>query len=227
MTPPRALGRGARAFVDRDDAGRQIGEALAAVLSEQDRVGALVLGLPRGGVIVGAAAARVLRLPLDALPVRKVGLPRNPEVAIGAFAAGGEPVINDELVRAEELLPADLDVLVAASVEGVRADEARYRPGRSPIAAAGRLVILVDDGAATGATMRAAVVAMRLAEAREIVVALPVAPRETLAILEREADRVICLERPLRFRAVGWAYEQFAPPSPERVFRAAAGRVTR
>lgn len=220
MTPLRAP----RPFVDREDAGRQLGAALLATLSEAERATAVVLGLPRGGVIVAAATARELGLQLDALPVRKIGLPRNPEVAIGAFAAGGEPVLNDSVVQAEELRPADLDVLIAAAVEGVRADEARYRPGRQPIEVAGRLVVLVDDGAATGATMRAAVVSMRLAGAARVVVALPVAPRETLGVLENGADQVVCLQHPLLFRAVGWAYAQFAPPSPEQVFRALAGR---
>ena len=220
MTPLRA----SRPFVDREDAGRQLGAALLAVLSEAERVSAIVLGLPRGGVIVAAATARELGLQVDALPVRKIGLPRNPEVAIGAFAAGGEPVLNDSVVQAEELRPADLDVLIAAAVEGVRADEARFRPGRQPIDVAGRLVVLVDDGAATGATMRAAIVSMRLAGAARVVVALPVAPRETLGVLENEADQVVCLQRPLLFRAVGWAYAQFAPSSPEQVFRALAGR---
>jgi putative phosphoribosyl transferase len=227
MSPPRVLGLGARAYVDRDDAGRRLGAEIPLTLSETERASALVLGLPRGGVIVAAAVAKVLGLPLDALPVRKIGLPRNPEVAVGAFAAGGEPVLNDSVVRAEELRPADLDVLVAAAVEGVRADESRYRPGRGPLDATGRVVVLVDDGAATGATMRAAIVAVRLAGARRVVVALPVAPRETLAVLEHEADQVVCLERPLLFRAVGWAYVQFAPSSPEQVFRALAGRATR
>jgi putative phosphoribosyl transferase len=220
MTPLRAT----RPFVDREDAGRQLGAALLAVLSDAERVSAIVLGLPRGGVIVAAATARELGLQVDALPVRKIGLPRNPEVAIGAFAAGGEPVLNDSVVQGEELRPADLDVLIAAAVEGVRADEARFRPGRQPIDVAGRLVVLVDDGAATGATMRAAIVSMRLAGAARVVVALPVAPRETLGVLENEADLVVCLQRPLLFRAVGWAYAQFAPSSPEQVFRALAGR---
>ena len=220
MTPLRA----SRPFVDREDAGRQLGAALLAVLSEAERVSAIVLGLPRGGVIVAAATARELGLQVDALPVRKIGLPRNPEVAIGAFAAGGEPVLNDSVVQGEELRPADLDVLIAAAVEGVRADEARFRPGRQPIDVAGRLVVLVDDGAATGATMRAAIVSMRLAGAARVVVALPVAPRETLGVLENEADQLVCLQRPLLFRAVGWAYAQFAPSSPEQVFRALAGR---
>jgi putative phosphoribosyl transferase len=217
-------GRGARAFVDRADAGRQLAEAFCEVWTPQDRADLLLLGLPRGGVIVAAAAAAALSQPLDAVAVRKISLPRNPEVAAGAFAAGGEPVINESVVRAEELRPADLDVLVAAAVEGVRGDEARYRPGRGPLVVAGRSVVLIDDGAATGATMRAAVQAMRLGRAARVAVALPVAPRETLALLEQVADEVICLQTPLMFRAVGWAYSSFAPPSSEQVARALSGR---
>jgi putative phosphoribosyl transferase len=227
VSPGWASARGARAFVDRADAGRQLAQALAAGWTEAERGQVLLLGLPRGGVIVAAAAADQLGLALDAVPVRKISLPRNPEVAAGAFAAGGEPVLNESVVRAEQLRPADLDVLVAAAVEGVRADEARYRPGRGPLAVVGAWVVLVDDGAATGATMRAAIAAMRLGGARRVQVALPVAPRETLLVLEREADDVVCLQRPLLFRAVGWAYASFAPPSTEQVARALAARVPR
>jgi putative phosphoribosyl transferase len=219
-----AAGRSARAFVDRADAGRQLADALRAAWPPEQLADVLLLGLPRGGVVVAAAVAAALGQPLDAVCVRKISLPRNPEVAAGAFAAGGEPVINESVVRAEELRPADLDVLVAAAVEGVRGDEARYRPGRGPLAVADRSVVLIDDGAATGATMRAAVQAMRLGRARQVAVALPVAPRETLLLLEREADEVICLQRPLLFRAVGWSYSSFAPPSTEQVARALSGR---
>lgn len=231
MSPAWSSGRGARAFVDRVDAGRQLAHALRPLLAgpsvDAQRRDVLLLGLPRGGVIVAAAAAAELGLGLDAIAVRKISLPRNPEVAVGAFAAGGEPLLNDSVVHAEELRPADLDVLVAAAVEGVRADEARYRPGRPPLDLAGRSVVLIDDGAATGATMRAAIVAMRLGGAGRVLVALPVAPRETLLLLEREADEVVCLQRPLLFRAVGWAYASFAPPSTEQVARALSGRGPR
>jgi len=227
VSPGWASARGAHTFADRADAGRQLARALAAGWTDPERAEVLLLGLPRGGVIVAAAAADELGLAMDAVPVRKISLPRNPEVAAGAFAAGGEPVFNESVVHAEQLRPADLDVLVAAAVEGVRADEARYRPGRGPLDVSGRSVVLVDDGAATGATMRAAVAAMRLGAAARVQVALPVAPRETLLMLEREADSVICLARPLLFRAVGWAYASFAPPSTEQVARALAARVPR
>lgn len=233
MTPAWSAGRGARAFADRADAGRQLAAALrerwaaAAARGLPDHSDAVLLGLPRGGVMVAVAAAAELGVGFDAITVRKIALPRNPEVAVGAFAAGGEPVLNESVVRAEELAPADLDVLIAAAVEGVRADEARFRPGRPPVSVAGRVVVLVDDGAATGATMRAAIVAVRLAGASRVEVALPVAPRETLQLLEAEADDVVCLQRPLLFRAVGWAYGSFAPPSAEQVGRAISGRAPR
>jgi len=227
MSPSWPSGRSPRAFTDRADAGRQLAEALAAGWTDTDRSGVLLLGLPRGGVIVAAAAADRLGLAMDAVAVRKISLPRNPELAVGAFAAGGEPVLNESIVQAEQLRPADLDVLVAAAVEGVRADEARYRPGRPPLVVTGRQVVLIDDGAATGATMRAAVAAMRLGAAAWVQVAVPVAPRETLLLLEQEADAVLCLQQPLLFRAVGWAYTAFAPPSTEQVARALAARVTK
>lgn len=227
MSPTWASGRGARTFSDRADAGRRLAHVLLAGWTDAERADALLVGLPRGGVIVAAAVAAELGAGLEAVTVRKISLPRNPEVAVGAFAAGGEPVLNDSVVHAEELRPADLDVLVAAAVEGVRADEARYRPGRTPLDVADRFVVLIDDGAATGATMRAAIAAMRLGRARRVLVALPVAPRETLLLLEREADDVVCLQRPLLFRAVGWAYASFAPPSTEQVARALSGRGAR
>lgn len=227
MSPSWASGRSARAFIDRADAGRQLADALAAGWTDAQRGAVVLLGLPRGGVIVAAAASDRLGVAMDAVPVRKISLPRNPELAVGAFAAGGEPVLNESIVQAEQLRPADLDVLVAAAVEGVRADEARYRPGRGPLVVADRRVVLVDDGAATGATMRAAVAAMRLGGAAYVQVAVPVAPSQTLLLLEAEADAVLCLQRPLLFRAVGWAYESFAPPSSEQVARALAARVTR
>lgn len=210
-----------RAFADRADAGRRLGAALTT--EYRGRSDTLVLGLPRGGVVVAAEVARVLDLPMDALVVRKVGVPGFPELALGAVVADGDPVLNPEVLRAEGLG----SEVVARLVEAERAvcveREARYRAGRPPLDVEGRTVLIVDDGLATGATMRAAVAALRPQRPAAIVVAVPVGPRETLELLEREADRVVCLERPLMFRAVGWAFDDFEQTTDAEVVAALGG----
>jgi putative phosphoribosyl transferase len=233
-------------FQDRSDSGRRLGAAIAELRASAasamatgradpaDPAGPfgsagsagppssggvpIVLGLPRGGVVVAAEVANVLRADLDALPVRKIGLPENRELAIGAVTLDGPPLLNPSVVASADLRSDDLDALVEQTRERVRKDNVRYRGGRPAPAVRERTVILVDDGAATGATMRAAVAAMREAGAAQVLVGLPVAPRETLRVLETEADAVVCLKRPLMFRAVGWAYETFAA-TPDQVVR--------
>jgi predicted phosphoribosyltransferase len=207
---------GTGAFADRDDAGRQLGTALAPEL-EGGPAPSLLIGLPRGGVIVAAAAAAVLGVRYDAIAVRKVGAPMNPELALGAVTAGGAVLINEQVARAEGLSPEQVAERVAVAHEQARADDRRYRGDRPPPDLSGAVVVVVDDGAATGATVRAAVVEVRAAGAQRIVVGLPVAPRETLAVLAAEADLVVCLRRPLLFRAVGWAYVDFEPTNTDRV----------
>lgn len=204
-----------RAFADRVDAGRRLAAALAS--DHADRADVVVLGLPRGGVVVAAEVAAALHLPLDALVVRKVGAPSNPELALAAVLADGPPVLNPGVLQAEGLSAGEAERLVAAERERCAAAERRWRPGQPPADVAGRTVLLVDDGAATGATMRAAVAAVRARGSARVVVAVPVAPRETLALLEREADAVVCLRRPLLFRAVGWAYADFAATTDDEV----------
>lgn len=219
---------GGRRFHDRADAGRLLGAAVAAAVptAAPGRPGSertVVLGLPRGGVVVAAEVARALGQRVDVLAVRKVPSPRQPELAVGAVTADGPPLVNEQVVRAEEIAPAELDRLVGAALAQVREDDGRYRAGRPPVDAADAVVVLVDDGAATGATIRAGVAALRAAGARRVVVALPVAPRDTLAVLEREADLVVCLRTPLLFRAVGWAYDDFGQTPTEEVERLLAG----
>jgi predicted phosphoribosyltransferase len=162
------------------------------------------------------------------LAVRKVGSGRNPELALGAVTASTcallcAVLVNEQVVRAEELSASELAARVARARAGAVADDARYRAGRPALDVRGRQVVLVDDGAATGATVRAAVMAVRAAGAGRVVVALPVAPRDTLAVLEQDADAVVCLRRPLLFRAVGWAYQDFAAPDPDAVVALLAG----
>ncbi len=204
-----------RRFHDRVDAGRQLAAALVDRYGGRDDV--VVLGLPRGGVVVAAEVARALPAPLDALVVRKIGVPGHEELALGAVGRGGAPVLNAQVVAAQQLAPAELEHLVASAQEECAAREDRYRPGRPPVDVHERVAVLVYDGLATGATLRAALAALRPQRPAALVVAVPVSPRETLALVEREADDVVCLQRPLLFRAVGWAYQDFTATSDEEV----------
>ena len=200
-------------FADRMEAGY----ALAARLTEYaGQTDVLVLGLPRGGVPVAFAVARALRAPLDVLTVRKIGAPGQPEFALGAIATGGVLVPNDEVPASWIEAPE-----VAATVEAERRELARreqaYRSGRGALTLRGKRVLLVDDGAATGSSMLAAVNAARLLGARQITVALPVASIDAAEKLSREADRVVCLSTPASFMAVGQWYEDFPQTSDAEV----------
>ena len=193
-------------FADRHAAGQALAEALAIYANRSD---VIVLGLPRGGVPVAAEVARVLHAPLDLIVVRKLGAPMQPELALGAIASGGARVIDEGLVRTLGVHPADVASVEAAERTELIRREAAYRSGRSLPSLADRTVILVDDGVATGATMRAAVQAVRMAAPRRIVVAVPVAPPEVLERLRTEVDEVVCVHAPARFVAVGRWYQRF------------------
>jgi putative phosphoribosyl transferase len=213
-----------RRFGDREDAGR----ALAAELADVDGARAIVLGLPRGGVPVAAVVAESIGAPLDVLVVRKVGVPGRPEVAMGAIAS-----IADELVTVRNepvLLAAGPDarrrfseVADSERVELERRQE-RYRAGLPPLEVAGREVVLVDDGIATGATMRAAVLALSGTGAASVTVAVPVGPADALAELAALVDRVVCVSVPERFWAVGQFYTDFEQTSDEEVARLLGGQ---
>jgi putative phosphoribosyl transferase len=201
-------------FHDRRDAGRHLARALAPYAGRGDL---LVLALPRGGVPVGYEVARALHAPLDVYLVRKLGVPGRPELAMGAIATGGVRVLNEDVIEALGI-SADVIDAVAADEEREIARRARlYRGDRPPPAVRGKKVIVVDDGLATGATMRAAVAALRAQEPREIVVAVPTASRETCAELRREADMVVCLMTPAPFYAVGAWYADFSPTEDDEV----------
>lgn len=199
-------------FANRTAAGRELASRLKTFRSRNDVV---VLGLPRGGVPVAFEVARSLSAPLDVMIVRKLGAPGHPELAIGAIASGGVTVWNEHLTA-------------LVSQEALRSIEAReqaeltrrerlYRAGRPAWSLKKRIVILVDDGAATGASMLAAVRALRQLEADRIVVALPVASSEACAILAREADELVCLEQPSLFYSVGEWYADFSQTTDEEV----------
>jgi predicted phosphoribosyltransferase len=213
---------GSRRFADRRAAGRALGERLTGSVSGD----AVVLGLPRGGVLVAAEVASVLDAPLDVLVVRKLGLPWQPELAMGAIAGVGDAV---ETVRVESVLAA-VDVPPAAFEEvrqreltELQRREAAYRGGRPPVPLAGRPVIVVDDGLATGATMRAAVLALRRQAPLGITVAVPVGSPRACDALAADVDDMLCLLAPQSFRAVGQAYTDFAETTDEEVRAALDG----
>lgn len=194
-------------FRDRTEAGQK----LAAELRGLGLRNPVVLALPRGGVPVAAEIARALKAPLDLLIVRKVGAPGNPELAVAAMVDGDPPdlVLNRGIVEAYGLDDAGLRMLTDRERPELERQRHVYRAGRPPIPVADRTVILVDDGAATGTTMKVAIRALKRRSPRGIVIALPVAPPATLEELGREADKVVCLSQPARFLALGYHYRDF------------------
>lgn len=197
---------------------REAGERLAAELTEYaHREDVLVLALPRGGVPVAYEVARALNAPLDAFLVRKLGLPGQEELAMGAIASGGVRVLNEEVVRAADV---DMPTVARVAAEEQRELERRereYRGDRPLLDVQGRTVILVDDGLATGTTMRAAALALQQQNPRRLVVAVPVAARETCEELRRDVDEIVCACMPEPFYAVGLWYQDFSQTTDEEV----------
>jgi predicted phosphoribosyltransferase len=201
-------------FTNRIDAGSQLG----LVLSEYaDRADTLVLGLPRGGVPVAFEVARALNAPLDVFIVRKLGVPGHEEVAMGAIATGGAILIDDTVVRELRIRDSQIDAVIEAEQRELERRERQFRGDRPPPDIAGRTVIIVDDGLATGASMRVAVAALRQEHPGRIVVAVPIAPPDTCVALSREADDVVCAVTPEPFYAVGLWYEDFNQTTDEEV----------
>jgi len=194
-------------FQDRTQAGRLLGRALAAYRGRDD---ALVLALPRGGVPVACEIAEAIGAPVDLMIVRKLGTPGQEELAMGAIASGGIRVLNEDVVVPLGISEHALSQVEARERRELERREHAYRGARPRPAIAGRCVILVDDGIATGATMRAAIAGLRGQQPARIVVAVPVAPPETVAVLRHEADDVVCLAEPEFFMAIGRWYLDFA-----------------
>jgi predicted phosphoribosyltransferase len=203
-----------RPFADRSDAGRQLAARLAGYAGRDD---VLVLALPRGGVPVGFEVARALAVPLDVFLVRKLGVPGHEELAMGALADGGVRLLNDELVEALRITPEVIDAVAAEESAELERRARAYRADRPPPAVRDRTVILVDDGLATGATMRAAVAALRHAHPARIVVAVPVAAAATCREVRAEVDEVVCVRTPESFHAVGLWYDDFRPTTDDEV----------
>jgi putative phosphoribosyl transferase len=199
-------------FADRVEAGRALAERLE---QDGDWRDALVLALPRGGVPVAFEVAERLGLALDILVVRKLGTPHNPELAMGAIASGGVRVMNDDILRYVQVSQAEIDGTVIQETHELQRRERAYRGERPRPVVEGRAVILVDDGLATGATMRAAVQAVRKLGARRITVAVPVAAPDSVAGLAPLTDGIVCLHQPHDLYAIGRWYENFEQ-TPDR-----------
>ncbi len=202
-------------FLDRADAGRRLAGALSGVRDTD----AIVLGLPRGGIPVGYQIARALGSPLDVILVRKVGLPAQPELAMGAIGEDGVRLINTEVVQAEQVSEQEFAEVEQRERAELRRRAERYRLDRPRAVLAGRTAIVVDDGIATGSTARAACQVARAHGAARVVLAVPVAPQGTVAALSQVADQVVCLESPEPFYAIGQWYQDFSQTSDAEVVR--------
>ena len=212
-----------RVFPNRAEAGRRLVERLTAYRGRDD---VIVLGLPRGGVPVAYEVAQRLGLPLDVFVVRKLGVPGYEELAMGAIASGNVSVLNEDVMRALPNSEAILEMVIAQEKIELERREARYRQARPAPDLRGRVVILVDDGLATGATMRAAAAALRKQGVAKIVVAVPVGAPETCQELDAEVDEMICAFMPEFFYGVGQFYEDFSQTTDEEV-RETLARMTK
>jgi putative phosphoribosyl transferase len=202
------------AFPNRSEAGRFLATKLSRYSGRDD---VIVLGLPRGGVPVAYEVASVLRVPLDVFIVRKLGVPGFEELAVGAIASGGVRVLNEDVMRALPNANEIVEAVTQRETAEVLRREEKYRDGRAAPEIRGKTIILIDDGLATGATMRAAVKALRQRGVAKIVVAVPVGPPDTCREFEDEADEVVCASAPEFFQAVGQYYEDFSQTSDQEV----------
>jgi len=201
-------------FQDRTDAGRQLADELLSYARRDD---VIILGLPRGGVPVAFEVAQRLRVPLDVFVVRKLGVPGHEELAMGAIAPGGVRVLNEDVLHIIPDAQAIVEMVTAIEREELERRERSYRSDRPPPDLKDHTVILIDDGLATGATMRAAVAALRQQGAAKIIVAVPVGAPSTCQDLKSGADEVICLQTPATFIGVGQYYADFSQTTDEEV----------
>ena len=201
-------------FKDRRDAGKQLAKELSKFKGKDN---AIVLGLPRGGVPVAFEVAKALKLPLDVFIVRKLGVPGQPELAMGAIASGDIQVLNDSVVRRAGISDTQIEEVAKQEKEELKEREKAYRGARPDIEIQDKVVLLVDDGLATGASMRAAISALREHDPEKIVVAVPTAPPDTCQEFEPEVDQIICLRTPTPFWGVGGSYQNFSQTTNEEV----------
>jgi putative phosphoribosyl transferase len=202
-------------FQDRTDAGRQLARALAGYKGQQP----VVLALPRGGVSVAAEVATALDAPLDVILVRKIGVPFQPELAMGAVVDGDEPLVvrNEAVIRHAGIGEAAFQAVCDSELAEVERRRQRYLGGRERIEVTGRSAIVIDDGIATGATMRAALRATRLRKPKKLILAVPVAATDSLAVMRREADEIVCIEVHADLGAIGYYYSDFRAVPDEAV----------
>jgi putative phosphoribosyl transferase len=202
-------------FKNRKDAGRKLAARLLKYKDEHP----VVLALPRGGVPVAYEVAMALDAPLDVVVARKLGAPGQPELGIGAVVDGDHPqsVLNEEVLRVLDVSNDYLNREVARELQEIRRRQERYRAGRPPEPIEGRTAILIDDGIATGGSVRAAVRGVRRSDPRRLILAVPVAPPDTVEMLRPEVDELVCLSMPLFFHAVGQFYEDFRQTTDEEV----------
>jgi putative phosphoribosyl transferase len=210
----KSTGNMGATFKDRADGGKKLAQELSHYGGRSDVV---VLGLPRGGVPVAYEVAKELEAPLDVFIVRKLGVPGHEELAMGAIASGGVRVLNDEVVKGVNVSEDDVDRVATKEQQELERRESAYRGERPGIALEDKTVLLVDDGLATGASMRAAVKGLREHNPKKIVVAVPTAPPETCEAFSDLADETVCLETPTPFMGVGAWYEDFPQTKDEEV----------
>ncbi|MSO84130.1 MAG: phosphoribosyltransferase [Acidobacteria bacterium] len=201
-------------FVNRREGGRVLADRLRAYAGRED---VLVLGLPRGGVPVAYEVARSLGAALDVFVVRKLGVPQQPELAMGAIASGGVRVLNDDVVRSYRIPLEAIEAVALGEERELARRERAYRNGRPAVPIEGQVVLLVDDGLATGSTMRAAIAAIRRLHPSRVIVAVPVGARETCQALRALADEVVCVNMPAAFSAVGVWYADFSQTTDDEV----------
>jgi predicted phosphoribosyltransferase len=206
-----------RPYKNRADAGRTLAQMLRPRYSGRSDL--LILGLPRGGVPIAYEVAQTLNAPLDVFLVRKLGVPGHEELAFGAVASGGVRVLNKDVVSALHLPPESIEHVTRQETEELARRERAYRDDRPFPEVAGQTVILIDDGLATGATMRAAVQALRKMQPARLVAAVPVASPDTCAAFEEEVDEIVCARTPQPFIAVGYWYDDFSATTDEEVRR--------
>lgn len=203
-------------FANRSEAGRSLAWHLTKYANRYD---VIVMGIPRGGVPVAFEIAEALHVPLDVFLLRKLGVPGDEEFAFGAIASGGVRVLDREIIRGLRLSALDVKTVTAREEEELKRREIAYRGDRPAPSVAGQIVILVDDGIATGASLLAGIRALRQLRPAKIIVAVPVAPREAIERLAYEVDEVVCVATPHPFRAVGLFYDDFSQVSDEEVLQ--------
>jgi putative phosphoribosyl transferase len=201
-------------FRDRREAGRELAGRLQKYAGRHDL---LVLGVPRGGLPVAIEVASALKTPLDIFVSRKLGVPGQEELAFGAIASGGTRILDEDIVNAVGISEAEIERIAARETQELERREQVFRVGRPPLDVEGKTVVLVDDGIATGSSIRVAIAALRQMRTAEIVVAAPVVPLSTCERLRREADDVVCVHTPKSFYAIGEFYDDFSQVTDEEV----------